>query len=278
VFGPYIPILLPFVDLWVTGGVTTVPQTNGWKYPAGFVSTLLRVLRPNVPYITVSQNDEGLVGHDEFKMSQIPNVLVLSAGGYGHVPVPLLKQAEVPLESLEDPDQRAYLVSYVGTMRHGPKKFRAGVQQAAVGAANKLKAKTAGWATRPDWKEIMAQSKASLAPRGFGRTAYHVMEVLQMGLVPIYVYSDVPWVPYEDLFRTVGYVSSVRDLGRVMATVKSLSSEEWLAREKRARDLVPTHFSFEGAMSQIGKFMLDPTTSDLRCRPLPRMKNRRRAR
>ena len=47
----------------------------------------------------------------------------------------------------------------------------------------------------------MANSQTSLVPRGFGRTAYHLVETLQMGLVPIYVYDDIPWVPYADLFE-----------------------------------------------------------------------------
>jgi hypothetical protein len=58
----------------------------------------------------------------------------------------------------------------------------------------------------------MADSQSSLVPRGFGRTAYHLMETLQMGLVPIYVYDDTPWVPYADLFQDLGYVTQVKHL------------------------------------------------------------------
>jgi hypothetical protein len=50
------------------------------------VAALLGALRPSVAYVTVNQNDEGL-SVKELPMAQLPNVLVLSAGGYGHVPV-----------------------------------------------------------------------------------------------------------------------------------------------------------------------------------------------
>jgi hypothetical protein len=48
-----------------------------------------------VLYITVSQNAVGITGDDELKMESIPNILVLSAAGYGHVPIPLLKQQQM---------------------------------------------------------------------------------------------------------------------------------------------------------------------------------------
>merc|ERR1711879_575826 len=93
-FGPYIPIFMPWVDIWVLN------PTNRYHYPAGMMEALKRVLRPGVPYITVSQNDHGLLARSSIKMADIPNVLVLSAGGYGHVPVPLLMRLEAPRISL----------------------------------------------------------------------------------------------------------------------------------------------------------------------------------
>ena len=62
------------------------------------------------------------------------------------------------------------------------------------------------------WQRIMRDSKFQLCPRGFGRTSYHVMESFQMGLIPIHVYSDVPWVPYADLFDKIGFVVRYDDL------------------------------------------------------------------
>eukprot|EP00666_Eupelagonemidae_sp_cell4sb_P001953 gene1953-4824_t len=38
-----------------------------------------------------------------------------------------------------------------------------------------------------------ADAAFSLAPRGFGRNSFRVWEMLQAGLLPIYLYSDVPW-------------------------------------------------------------------------------------
>ena len=45
------------------------------------IDELIDMLRPDVLYLAVSQDDQGLF---EKMMRMRPNVLVLSAGGYGH--------------------------------------------------------------------------------------------------------------------------------------------------------------------------------------------------
>lgn len=60
---------------------------------------------------------------DELSMSEFPNVLVLSAGGYGHVPVPLFKQDEA-LNNRKPVEDRSIFLSYVGSLRHAPRRMR----------------------------------------------------------------------------------------------------------------------------------------------------------
>lgn len=49
---------------------------------------LLRILRDDVIYVTVVQDDEGISSQ---LMQLKPNILVISAGGFGHIPIPLIK-------------------------------------------------------------------------------------------------------------------------------------------------------------------------------------------
>ena len=44
----------------------------------------------------------------------------------------------------------------------------------------------------------MSSSRYALVPRGFGRTSYRVVEVMQMGVVPVYIWDDIEWIPYMD--------------------------------------------------------------------------------
>jgi hypothetical protein len=88
------------------------------------VKTLERVLRPNVAYVTVSQNDDGLPGRDAkfARLLKVHNVVVLSAGGYGHVPILLLKQTE-ERNNYKDPVERNYLWSFVGSPKTSPRNM-----------------------------------------------------------------------------------------------------------------------------------------------------------
>ena len=87
-------------------------------HPPKLFRALRRVLRADVPYITVNQNDEGMTGKCELLMQDIPNVLVLSAGGYGHVPIPLFIRPE-PENHATPVAQRPYLVSCAPRARAG---------------------------------------------------------------------------------------------------------------------------------------------------------------
>lgn len=59
---------------------------------------LLKILRPDVIYFTVIQDDEGLQLPLAFGRT---NILVMSAGGFGHIPIPLIK-GEIAASPLEE--------------------------------------------------------------------------------------------------------------------------------------------------------------------------------
>lgn len=61
---------MPWTDLWC----------GAWyRYPGDFVEALRKVLRKDVPYVTVNQNDDGVFGRCTESLSEeIPNLLVYS--------------------------------------------------------------------------------------------------------------------------------------------------------------------------------------------------------
>lgn len=72
-------------------------------------SALNDVLRPNVLYLAVSQGDAGLT---KIGITH-PNILVMSAGGFGHVVLPLIK-GEIPYSP--PPAQYLQDISFFGTI------------------------------------------------------------------------------------------------------------------------------------------------------------------
>ena len=195
IFGPYIPILFPFLDIFIP---------HFYRYPPGIIEALNRTMRPNVLYLAVSQNDDGLFGHNlqqynKFTLADFPNLFVMSAGGYGHVALPLFKQTEAPAKAAPIME-RSYAVGFMGSLNHGPAKVRQAMKAQAEswGSLRNRSVKIGQGAE--DWRGMMANTSLNLSPRGFGRNSYRTLEILQMGLIPIYISAKGAWLFYRDLW------------------------------------------------------------------------------
>jgi hypothetical protein len=250
-FGPFVPLLVPWTGVWLR---------SGRIYPSPLIDALKRTLRPNVPYITVIQNDEGLRGG---YVDGLSNVLALSAAGYGHVPIPLFQQPE-PCIKKRPAASRPWTVSYFGSMTHAPGGFRRLMQL----AVKRSGVRSTGFRKVRGWRSEMARSRFSLVPRGFGRTAFHLMETLQMGLVPIYVYSDTPWLPYGNIINDVVYASSIVNVTHFMRWIDAVDNATVDNLERKIVSMRHSHFEPTAVMRHIAQFM-SGGTHDLVCQALP---------
>lgn len=269
VFGPYIPLLVPWNAIHNTANFTEAARIP--CYPCGFVRAVLGVLRPSVPYITVSQSAEGVTAKGELPMSQIPNVLVLSQGGYGHVPVPLLK-APLALHRHRLVQQKRRIVAFFGgSMDHAPFELRRRMCDAVhqFAAAHKVEVVCGSYV--PNFRQRMSEALVVLCPRGYGRTSFFLGEALKMGLIPVHVYDERPWVPYAgSIYERVGFTSTVAQLPGVLSTVLNMSTSALAAMTGRISAMTETHFGYAGVLQQIWRFMHGGSpSSDLRCESLP---------
>ena len=252
VFGPYIPIFVA----WTTG-----IWVHGSRYPIELAKALNDSLREDVLYITVVQNDQGFpVRNKAFADIQDRYALtVLSSGGYGHVPIPLFKQPEAIIKPKIPMSERKHLVSYQGSKGNAPENMR-----------QRMLDQGYFYYFGDDWRGVMRQSKFQLCPRGYGRTSFHVMEALQMGLIPIHIYIDQPWLPYaKNIIKSVSFAVTVDELPDLVANLSKMPDAEIESMEQRIEGLRDEYFTYEGAMKQISKFMLNEADNELVCQKLP---------
>eukprot|EP00930_Biecheleria_cincta_P083806 TRINITY_DN73316_c0_g1_i1.p1 TRINITY_DN73316_c0_g1~~TRINITY_DN73316_c0_g1_i1.p1 ORF type:complete len:1494 (-),score=273.54 TRINITY_DN73316_c0_g1_i1:60-4541(-) len=268
IFGPYIPIFMTYVDLWIA---------NVFEYE-NMIAAMKKVLRPSVAYITLLQHDTGLPSsRDKLVniMKELPNVLVLSAGGYGNVPIPLFKQPEALLSKKfwKPMKDRKFLTSYMGSEGNAPKDMRKKMIKEVKKAANAQQVKVhTGFGSPDEWHAVAGNSKASLCPRGYGRTAFHLFEILQLGLIPIHVFLDIPWLPYRDLFPSLGFSTDVKGLPALMAQLQGMEASQLELMEEKIKSLRESHFTDAGVLQQISLFMLGGH-GDLRCQARPESLN-----
>ena len=141
------------------------------------------------------------------------------------MPIPLLKwmpepPAKAPMAS------RQHLISFVGNTMHGPghPTLRNRMKYMLWSAAKEHNVSTKAY-HGSDWRNVMVSSRMSLVPRGNGRTSFHLAETLHLGLVPIYVYSYTPWIPYEHLFPEIGFSVQLNGLPDLMKRLNDHSQQ-----------------------------------------------------
>ena len=260
IFGPFIPLFIPWADVWAN---------NGGRYPDEFLATLNRILRRSVPYVTVSQNDQGIVGSNEFGAHWMQNILVMSSGGYGHVPIPLLKSPMEAITNTKLPDIPQVDFCFVGSLHTAPSNFRQRIHD-TFSILNSSHALSFSYYKGNEWRDIMTNSRFNLAPRGYGRSSFHLYETLQMGLIPVYLYSDEPWLPYRNNHNVQEVILSanLETLNATIAYAMALDASHIENLKLKVESLRLSHFSMEGVMHHIESFLRDEH-SDLVCQAVP---------
>lgn len=154
-FQGVIPIYIQWIDSQILRG----------RLFGNILNTLNGILRPNVIYMAVSQGDVGLgmIGRAH------PNILVLSAGGFGHIVIPLIK-GEIPLQ----PHREVFTndVGFFGNPRQPPRPAML-PEMAEIAKDLGLRFKQGQGST---WFEDMNETKFNLAPRGYGRSSFRFAE------------------------------------------------------------------------------------------------------
>ena len=232
--------------------------------------TLELVVDPRFPYVTVNQHD---CGNDRLT-NTYPNVIVLSSGGYGHVPIPLIRG--------ERPAPRAAPkhVSLPWSSPRGPRSLDVFWKGQVPGFWHRAQALhflrahfnvTEG--STGDYEKSLTECAFGFAGRGHGRTSFRLVELLQSHTVPLYVYDDVPWLPYSPTLNwsTFALVYSMKQLPAMGMRLKALQDNPRALGKmqdtlQRYRD---SHFTYKGLMRHMRLLLTEPPRSDLVCSRLP---------
>eukprot|EP00668_Euglena_longa_P002769 GGOE01003233.1.p1 GENE.GGOE01003233.1~~GGOE01003233.1.p1 ORF type:complete len:264 (-),score=63.74 GGOE01003233.1:294-1085(-) len=247
-FAPLVPLFIPFMDMF--------ERSNRGKGMILAKMALRQVVKKNWVYVAVAQADYGLA-----HLSIIfRNVIVLSSGGYGHVPIPLLK-GTVPLRK----GPRKHLVGSVVALWKKRRTLLDMLKHTSLpGHIFHYHGK--------DWRTVLQESVFCLAPRGNGRTSFHLSESIQAGCIPIYAWDDLPWLPYNPALNWSEFsiVASFMQVGAIAARIKALlAANATEAMLERVSQLRGSHFLFPALMRHIDRLLTSPSTAHLSCQPLP---------
>jgi hypothetical protein len=252
-FGAFVPVFVPYVLFWAA-------TNSGNREYVPVLSKIFRFFQPNYIYVTVSHNDEGIDGIDNgFDLPA--NLLVFSQGGKGHIPLLLWLD---PLNSSEYPIPASYRYDIVFMGLDNT----SWVRKPAIKSIRRYFGNRTFVGESSDWSRVYALSKFVLTPRGYGRNSYRLGEVLQMGMLPVYVYDDFVWLPYYDAINwsSFAFVLKLKEVDGALPRIKSVTVEEAREMRMRVQRLYETHFSPDAVMHQILDFLqFGFVKSDLRC-------------
>lgn len=90
-----------------------------------------------------------------------------------------------------------------------------------------------------------------------------------MGLIPIQVYLEQPWLSYWNLTKNVSHSVAIENLPDLMDQLATIPDTEIVDMEDRIEKLRENYFFLGCTKEQIAKFMLNPMSSQLKCQALP---------
>lgn len=184
-------------------------------------------------YFTVVQHDDGP------KLSLPSNTIVYGACS-GDIPIPLIyEDKNHTLESYPKKSfhEKQILCSFVGnlTSNHVSPNVRVEVFNKFSNNDNFTMINSGGWtaSVNKSLQEVFINttinSKFAFAPRGYGRSSFRFFECFQLGTIPIYVWNDVNWSPFQDIidYDRLCIVLHVSEIDSLEKKLLSIDEEKY---------------------------------------------------
>jgi len=252
-FNGFIPIFIQFVDIEFNDWTTKYPEFPKLR---DVKWTLKKILRTDVVYLILSQNDHGV----HFLQNNFPNILTLSGGGYGHVPIPLLgyeRQYIPATNTLPFPFDIGFSGSFKTSKSRGHMVHR--LSDILPQYNMTFRFSNSGF-HGSNYLEFIANTTFNLAPRGIGRTSFRLSEIIQIGRIPVYVHHDDPWIPYNGSdvdYHSIGYMSHFDDLDELVQRLSKISISEIQSKLEKIK-AARVYYTYEGFFEEIDEFIRDP--------------------
>lgn len=150
-----------------------------------------------------------VVQHDDACLLKLPENTIVYGSCSGSIPIPLIYQdLNNTLENISKKtfNDKNILCSFVGniTSNNVQPNVRALMFNILSHSNNFHLINSGGWnpivnkQNQDIFIETTINSKFALAPRGYGRSSFRFFEIFKLGTIPIYLWNDLDWLPFND--------------------------------------------------------------------------------
>lgn len=184
-------------------------------------------------YFTIVQYDDG-------PKLQLPENTIVFGSCSGNIPIPLIYQdlnnslISLPKKSFNN---KPILCSFVGniTSNHINPNVRETMFNILYNNPLFKIINSGGWTPSVNGNlqkifiETTINSKFALAPRGYGRSSFRFFECFQLGTIPIYLWNDQNWLPFQDVinYDKLCIVLHINDIHKLENILKSIDEEQY---------------------------------------------------
>lgn len=194
---------------------------------------------------------------------QLPPNTYVYCGSNGNAPLPLIyedvnnKLLNIPRKSF---NEKSILCSFVGnrTCNNLMPDVRGIMFNLLKNNKNFKIIDSGGWTNKINdnlqqiFLDITVNSKFCLAPRGYGRSSFRFYEAFLLGVIPIYIWNDVNWLPFKDIidynkFSIVIHISEINNLENILLNIDENKYNEMLNNYNEYKHF----FELEGMSNQI---------------------------
>lgn len=197
-------------------------------------------------------------------VDNFPNILIIGAGGFGHIALPLIK-GELINPNASDAISFDHDIGFFGDMFHGGREdifneFNSYVKK------YKFKSK---YGNSPTMITDMVHTKFNLAPRGYGATSFRLAAIVHLNRIPVYIHGiGNKFAPYPDSNISIDAIGYSGEQGSLKTLVEKLAraTDEELAMKLRRVKAARYYYTYDGAMDQLDMFFNGPgRLGALRC-------------
>lgn len=245
----YIPALWTNFQIegWFTSQKWTMQQSlNEW----------IKENPSNNGYFTVVQYDDG-------PLLELPTNTTIYGACSGNIPIPLIYQdSNFTLVSLPSKtfQEKKILCSFVGniTSNHILPNCRELMFHTFKNNPNFKIVHSGGWtptvnkSLQDTFIETTINSKFALAPRGYGRGSFRFFECFQLGTIPIYIWNDINWLPFQNIIQYNKlcisiHITEIENLENILLNITEQAYKSMFEYYREIKHL----FELEGMYQQI---------------------------
>lgn len=230
----YLPIA------WTDFAGRVTPQVKGG------LRRWMEQLSPERRYFTIDE-----LPHHGLRAEVPDNVLVFAAGAKGDFGIPMLKHP-VRRRVVE----KRWQVGFMGGI--GPLKDHQGIRSEILrvfsdrpGFANPREG------TYREFLEFTRRCRYTLCPRGYGPTSFRMYEALALGSVPVYIWEELCWLPFQDSvdWDRLAVVVPRAEVPTLPARLEAISDAEYADKIAYGNDCWKQSFTYDGVCENICRIL-----------------------